>query len=117
MATRTKTQLATAVLQHLGVAGAEGNVSATDAAYVSARYEDLWEEMNDDNAMAYWDRDEIPSVVFEALTHLVAISVASAFGFQSNVREIDEEMRVCKRRIRRHTQVKGAELPSPFEDF
>lgn len=117
MATRTKIQLALAVLQHLAVVGAEGNMAAADADYVSRRYEDLWEEMTDDNSMAYWDRDDIPSVVFEPLIHLVAISVASAFGKPSNVKMIDEEMRICKRRIRRHTGVKTAELPSTFEDF
>jgi hypothetical protein len=117
MATRTKTQLALAALQHIGVVDADGNMAAADADYVIARYEDLWEEMTDDNNLAYWERDEIPSVVFEPLIHLMGVSVAPAFGKPSTVKQIEENLMICKRRIRRHSKVTSADVQSPSEDF
>jgi hypothetical protein len=117
MATRTKTQLAQAVLEHLAVLGANQTISAEDNAYVSGRYEDLWEEMADDNNMAYWPQNEIPAVVFEPLVHLVAVSVGSAFGKPRSIRDLEQDIMICKRRIRRHTKVTGAETSATFEDF
>lgn len=80
---RSKADLATAVLQLLGVLDATESPSAEDGAYVEARYDDLREELID-KGQAYWPSTtrttaEIPAVVFSAMTMILAGRCAPTF--------------------------------------
>jgi len=84
MVARTKAALATATLQLLKVVGADGSTDSADSAYVEARYDELREELQD-KGLAYWPNttrvaQEIPGVVFQALTMMLAGRIAAAFG-------------------------------------
>lgn len=106
MATRTRTQLATAVLRHLGLVNAEEAPSATDMAYVKERYDGILAEMDDQN-MVYWDDDAVPYIIYEPLVQLVALSVGTAYGIPSLAENIEAARLNYMRRIRRHTQKKS----------
>jgi hypothetical protein len=47
----------------------------------------------------------------------MGVSVAPAFGKPSTVKQIEENLMICKRRIRRHSKVTSADVQSPSEDF
>ena len=118
MATRTPTELANNVLLHLGVVASDATPSAADSSYVIKRYQDLYEELADpDEQIAYWDQDEIPRVVFESLTQLVALTVSNPFGFPVSPQQLEAGIEIFKRRLRRHTHKRPAELPVEVEDF
>ena len=116
MTTRTKTELAQNVGLHLNLIDAEGSLESRDHDYIVKRYLDLWAEFEDDK-MAYWDADAIPAVVFEALTQIMALSVGPAFGRRVTVRDLDDGLNTFRRRIRRHTRVRSADLPAETESF
>lgn len=116
MTTRTKVELGTNVMRALGLVNAGESPSAADLSYVSGRYEDLLAELVDDD-LAYWSSDAIPSVIFEPLTQLVALSVGEAFGLPAMVENLEEGRRVLKRRLRRHTSKKSSGVAIEFEDF
>ena len=76
---KTKSQLATAVLQQLSVLAAEEAASADDSNTVQTIYEDRLERLYDDE-LAYWLADEIPEAVFRAVVILIANEAAPTFG-------------------------------------
>ena len=116
MANRTTTQLARNVLLHLGVVAAEDQPSAADLQFVTDRYTDIHAELTGDG-MAYWPVSAIPANVFEPLTQLVALSVSGPFGKMVAPRALEDGMDIFKRRLRRRTHTRPAELPVEFEDF
>lgn len=118
MATRTPTELAANVLLHLGVVASDATPSAADSSYVIKRYQDLYEELADpDEHIVYWDQDAIPRVVFEPLTQLVALTVSTPFGFPVTPQQLEAGIEIFKRRLRRHTHKRPAELPVEVDDF
>ena len=116
MATRTKIDLATNVMRALGLVNADESPDPRDTSYVSGRYEDVLEELTDDE-LVYWTSNAIPSVIFEPLTQLVALSVGEAFGLPAMSENLDEGRRLLKRRLRRHAGKKSAGTAAEFEDF
>lgn len=116
MTTRTQRSLAENVLRALGLLDALDSPSAEDSSYVVARYNDILAEMSEDN-LAYWPADVIPLVVFEPLTLLVALSVSPAYGKPMTIENLEQARMAVKRRIRRHTQLRSAQMPVLIDDF
>lgn len=116
MTTRTTTELATNVLLHLGIIPSGATPAAVDSNYVVARYLDLYEELRDDG-MAYWTSTAIPRVVFEPLTQLMALTVSTPFGFDVTPQALEDGIAIFKRRLRRHTHKRSAEISVEVDDF
>ena len=114
--TRTRNQLATAALRHLGLVQADDSPAAVDLVYVKDRYEAVLAEMADDD-MVYWDDDEIPYIVFEPLMQFLALSCAVAYGVPGTAEDIENARMTYMRRIRRKTGRKSAGLSVVAEDF
>lgn len=115
---RTELELATNVLRSLNVVDAMESGSAADTLYVMERYRDVHAELADDSyRLAYWPIDQIPSHIFEPLTNLIALSVAPAFGIPAMAENVDAARKTVLQRIRRHSQVRSAEMPGTYEDF
>lgn len=116
MTTRTEAELADNVLRDLGVLDALDTASSSDANYVIGRYRSLYEELADDQ-LAYWPVAEIPSVIFEALTQYVVLSVARPYGKMVSAVDLEEGLRVIRRRLRRHAGKKSSGLPAEIEYY
>lgn len=116
--TRTPSELATNVLLDLGVIDSHAAPAAADTNYVIKRYQDLFEELADpDEQIVYWELSDIPRAVFEPLTQLMSLTVAKAFGFPQTPQQLEQGMEIFKRRLRRHTHKRPAELPVEVEDY
>jgi len=108
---RSKADLATHVLQFLGVLDAAASPSAEDAAYVEARYDDLRDELVD-KGLAYWPSTtrttaEIPAVVFSAASMILAGRCSPTFQVaEPNVTDDDGKQMPASakgwRDLRRH---------------
>lgn len=117
MATRTKAQLSKAVMEKLGLLNATDDVAAEDHAMISTRYTELMEGLEAEN-LAYWPEDQIPLLVFPAVTDLVGIHCASAFGITPlNPIEIEQAEIIVKRRIRKYTVTKSSLLDTYQADY
>lgn len=116
MANRTEAELATGVMRAFGWVDATESPSAEDQSYVISRYRDLHAELADDG-MAYWDVASIPVVVFEPLIQFLGLSCGNAFGKAATLRDLEEGMKIFKRRLGRHTSKKSTDLPTQFEVF
>ena len=116
MTTRTQRSLAENVLRSLALIDATESPSADDNDYIVARYNDILAEMAEDN-LAYWPADAIPLVIFEPLTLFVALSVSMAFGIPMNGQNLEQGRMILQRRIRRHTQLRTAQMPVLVDDF
>lgn len=116
MTTRTTQELAVNVLLAMNIIAAEETPSAADSNYVIARYGDLFEEMmvNDE---FYWDETSIPAAVFEPLTQMMCLIVGPAFGRTVSVGDMDEGLRILRRRLRRTVNVKSAEVPTESSSY
>jgi hypothetical protein len=79
MASKTTTDLATAVLRRLRVIDATETADASDASAIKALYADLYAEMKDEG-VAVWPETAIPPRYFRALTDYVAGHAAVDFG-------------------------------------
>lgn len=114
--TRTPGELAKNALLALNIVAAEETPSAADSQYVIQRYTDLFEEMmvNDE---FYWPVSEIPASVFEPLTQIMALIIMPAFGEPVTPEEMDDGLRILRRRLRRTVNIKSDELATHFEDF
>lgn len=116
MATRTATELAANVLLSWGLISADETPSAADSSMIVKRYNNILEELADDN-LAYWDADKIPTIIFEPLTEIMAIVVARAFGKPVSAADMEAGMEIFKRRLRRHAHVLSSGLPTRVENF
>lgn len=79
MSVKTKLDLARAVLREIRVSRYDEDPAAAYKAIVDEKYDSmylLWVKQR----RAYWPRDEIPEVVFEPVTRLVAERVAPSFN-------------------------------------
>lgn len=115
--TRTRRDLATNVMRSLGLVDATAMPSAADLQFVIDRATDVLAEMVDDD-MVYWDDpDLIPAQIYDALTKLVGLTVAPAFGVPVAAESEDNAREIFLRRIRSHTGKKRSRLPVEVEDF
>jgi hypothetical protein len=118
---KTRNQLIDRTLRRLGVLDADESASGSDLAYCAGEYDTLLEQMRDDG-LAYWPNTngttaEIPDVVVNALTSVLAGRVASAFG-KPDMAETDpqtgEQLPISAagyRQLRRHIATRHAGEP------
>ena len=117
MTDRTLLQLSKAVADKLTVTDALEQPAAVDHALIVSRYEELMEELRDDD-LCYWPNGAIPLVVFTAVVDLVALHVAPSFGMTiAGVYEIENAEIPIKRRIRKRlnkAEGSGAEIKREY---
>ena len=78
---KTKSDLATAVLRELRIVRRAGGVpNAADSQFVQDKYSSLFLELKDRDKVFWDDEDSIPERAFDALTMVVAGTCAAAFG-------------------------------------
>lgn len=78
MATKTTTELASAVLERLKVIGPDQSATADEAAFVTSIYSAKFEELEDEE-LAYWTESAIPEKVFRPLVNILAGECAIEF--------------------------------------
>ncbi len=109
MSTKTKAELAEAVLRHLTVIDATENPDSDDEAHVIAAYENKFAEIRSHGFdLTYWKRDSIPSEVFLIMRDLIALEVMPAFGQPIAAAEKEGQELVILKRLRRHTSVQSS---------
>ena len=114
---RTRLDLITAVLQDWNLCAQGESPSASDAAYVGGKYDNLLEELRDDG-LVYWTSNAIPYEVFEAIIQWVGIHIAKGYGFPvPSGEQWNMYLDAIRRRIRRRTQKRTSQLPTPYENF
>lgn len=113
---KTKVEMATAVLRNLGITNAVDSPSAADLAYVTAEYvADLayW----DDLGLVYWADDEIPEAAFPIITALVANRVMNTFGMalgQDEMMAREDNLLIA---LRRHCARRPSGLPTRVDHY
>lgn len=85
---------------------------AQDARDVKDKYSDIYAELVDDG-IAYWPEEEIPVVVFDRVSSLVANRIAPAFGRPHD--EVFDQRMISK--LKKHTAKTSSNLPVPTEYF
>ena len=113
----TPPQLATAVLQRLGVLDATETADATDITYISDVWAAKWEEITAHGMeLTYFSHDDIPNPVFLIIRDLMANEVRGEYGRPISAAEKETEELVILRRLRRHvaTQASGAPTKAVF---
>ncbi len=109
---KTETELATAVLKHLGVLGNGQGVEAEDAQDVIAAYRSKYDEIAAPGMdYGYWLAEEIPDALFLTLRDLVALEVQASFGFPIDPATKDAQEQIILKRLRRHTGRIATGLP------
>lgn len=109
MSTRTKAELAEAVLRHLTIIDATEDPDSDDEALVIAAYEDKFAEIRAHGVnLTYWKRDSIPSEVFLILRDLIALEVMPAFGQQMGAADKEAAEQIVLKRLRRHVSVQSS---------
>ena len=112
MSTKTKAELAEAVLRHLTVIDATESPDSDDEAHVIAAYEDKFQEIRAHGVnLTYWKRDTIPGEVFLILRDLVALEVMPAFGQLINAADKEASEQIIFKRLRRHVSTQSSGLP------
>jgi len=106
---KTTTELATSVLQHLGELAAGEAIDTEDDSYITGVYNDKWEELADESvSLAYWPKDDIPTVVFLIVRDLIANEVRAAYGQPMAAQVKENEEITILRRLRRHVSTKAS---------
>lgn len=100
--TRTRQELAIAVMRELGSLDASQTPTADDAAYIKGVYDDKYEWWVDEEQV-YWEPDEIPKAIFLIVRDLIVNEVAGAFGNPQPPEERQARDEVLMARLRRHT--------------
>ena len=100
--TRTRQELAVAVMRELGKIGADETPTSDDATYVKAAYDDKYEWWVDEE-LVYWEPDEIPKAVFQAVRDIIINEVRGAFGEPTPAEEKSAREDLLMKRLRRHT--------------
>jgi hypothetical protein len=77
---KTVQQLAARVLARLEVTAAGDEPAAEDAATVTDFYAGTYTEIAATDDLPYWDEDDIPDEVFQALADFIAGRIAPDFG-------------------------------------
>ena len=108
----TTSQLATAVLQHLGVLDATETIASTDQTYITDVWAAKWEEISGHGQeLTYFSYDDIPNPVFLIIRDLVANEVRGAYGRPISAAEKEQEEIIILRKLRRHLSVQATGLP------
>ena len=108
----TTSQLATAVLQHLGVLDATETIASTDQTYITDVWGAKWEEISGHGQeLTYFSYDDIPNPVFLIIRDLVANEVRGAYGRPISAAEKEQEEIIILRKLRRHLSVQATGLP------
>ncbi len=98
---RTQEDLATAVMEDLGLLSPGETPSARDKESIIRRYANLLEELRDEQTV-YWEANAIPYEVFEALVNVVVLLVKKSFGLDAPTgEEMDWALEGAKRRIKK----------------
>ena len=114
----TTTQLATAVLRHIGVLDATESADSDDVTYVTGVWQAKWEEISGAGMEAtYFPYDDIPNPVYLTVRDLVANEVKGAFGMPMSVQDKEAEEIVILRRLRRHIAQPATGLPGKATYF
>lgn len=99
--TRTQQELATAVMESLGLIDPGEAPDAADKSSIIRRYGNLLEEMRDEQTL-YWEADEIPNETFEALVNVVGLTVMGSFGLPTPIGDdMNKALELAKKRIRK----------------
>lgn len=117
MSTKTKAELAEAVLRHLTVIDATEDPDADDEALVVAAYDDKFQEIRAHGVnLTYWKRDTIPGEVFLIMRDLIALEVMPAFGQPIAAAEKEGQEQIIFKRLRRHvsTQSSGRQVEADY---
>ncbi len=77
--TRTKQQLATAVMRRLALTDVNKEPTANERAHIEAVYDEVLEDLSQQDKV-YWISDSIPIGVFNAIVRIVAEEVCPTFG-------------------------------------
>lgn len=114
----TTSQLATAVMQHLGALDAGSTIASTDETYIADVWAAKWEEISGHGAeLTYFPYSEIPNAVFLTVRDLVANEVRGAFGLPISAAEKEAEETIILRRLRRHLGAQASGLPGVADYF
>lgn len=117
MATLTKAELRDDVLRELSALAAGQVASAEDAALVTARIQNVLEELDDDGLLT-WDMDAlIPAKSYQPLIALVAAGLAGTFGQQGRQQELDANAERARRRLRRQAALPFVRTTTTAEYF
>lgn len=113
---KTETELATAVLKHLGVIGNGQSPDAEDLADVTAAYRSKYDEIAAPGMdYGYWLVEEIPDALFLTLRDLIALEVQTSFGQPVDAATKDALEIIVLKRLRRHTGRIATGLPVQSE--
>jgi hypothetical protein len=121
MATRTRTELALAVMHLLSSNDiAENAVGSREERIIRDRYEEKMAVLRFEE-LAYWDDDAIPLEVFEAIVRLIAQDAAKPLGEEVPLEQDTENggnpmqvgvigMRMLRRHMRRYRSGKPTKI-------
>ena len=116
MTTRTREQLATAVLRKLGVIDAIETPSAADQQYVISEYDDKHAEL-EDQRRAYWPANEIPLAVFQIMVRMIANEVGATYGDGSRVEDRETRFQIIQKQLIRHVARPASGVPTRAKHF
>lgn len=88
MTTRTTTDLSFSVMRRLGLIDLNKDPKPNERAYITQLYEEKLAELIPEERV-YWDDEEIPLAVFNAMVRILAEELAPTFGAPVPV-EMDE---------------------------
>lgn len=101
--TKTRAELAEAVLLKLVVIDATETAATEDSDFVIDAYDVKYDELVDQE-IAYWSRDAIPNAIFAAVRDLIINEVREAFGEPMSAQDKAAEEIILLRPLRKHTQ-------------
>lgn len=101
--TKTRDELAEAVLLKLVVIDATETAATEDTDYVKDAYDLKYDEMVDQD-IAYWSRDAIPNAIFAAVRDLIINEVRESYGEPMSASQKESEEIILLRPFRKHTQ-------------
>lgn len=115
--TRSVGELITETMRDLGLLSQRQDPSEDDAAFIRKRYEDVLEELRDED-LVYWQDDAIPKEAFLAMVKYLGLEVGGAFGLPGfNVVDLNTAQIAAKKRIRRRVSKPTSGEPVTVEDF
>lgn len=109
---KNETELATKVLDYLGVIGAGQSAEAADVALVIEAYQGKYAELEGNGLeLVYWEREVIPDAIYLILRDLIALEVRGDFGQPVSAMEREAEETAILKRLRRHNGRPATGLP------
>lgn len=101
--TKTRAELAEAVLKKLVVIDITETAATEDSDAVIDAYDAKYDELVDQE-IAYWSRDAIPNAIFAAVVNLIANEVRESYGEPMSAQAKEQEEIILLRPLRKHTQ-------------